>query len=273
MWQLLLAIEYEDFELSQDHSNLIKSQVGQLLDNTTPADSGPVLITSSQGNAAWHNERRARVTASNAKTIFACASEDRFENLVNQQLWGKPVQTAAMLHGCHNEIVAWEDFQMAIANEITGFQVAETELWINRQYPGIGASPDGLLFDPVSNTKGVLEIKCPISIKHIDPKCCDVFLTGKKFTSFCLKRDKTNTLKLKTNHPYYFQMQIQMAMCEMQWGYFVVWTPFGLHHEKVTYNATLVDQMIPKLREFHQRYLCPEYFLMRLPRRLPLLKL
>ncbi|KAK2178530.1 hypothetical protein NP493_540g02016 [Ridgeia piscesae] len=61
-------------------------------------------------------------------------------------------------------------------------------------------------------------------------------------------------------------MQIQMAMCEMQWGYFVVWTPFGLHHEKVTYNAALVDQMIPQLREFHQMYLCPEYFLMRLPR-------
>ena len=59
----------------------------------------------------------------------------------------------------------------------------------------------------------------------------------------------------------------------MQWGYFVVWTPFGLHHEKVTHNATLVDPMIPKLREFHQMYSCPEYFLMRLPRRLPLVKL
>ena len=92
----------------------------------------------------------------NAKTIFSCASEDGFENLVNQQLWAKPVQTAAMLHGCHNEIVAREDFQTAIVNEITGFLVAETGMWINRQYPGIGASPDGILFYPVSNTKGVL---------------------------------------------------------------------------------------------------------------------
>ena len=39
MLQLLLAIEYEDFELSQDHSNLIKYQV----DNITSADSRPVL--------------------------------------------------------------------------------------------------------------------------------------------------------------------------------------------------------------------------------------
>ena len=61
MWQLLLAIEYEDFELSQDHSNLNKYQVRQLLDNITSADSGPVLITSSQGHAAGHNERRARI--------------------------------------------------------------------------------------------------------------------------------------------------------------------------------------------------------------------
>ena len=125
-----MAIEYEDFELSQDHSNLIKSQVGQLLANITPADCGPVLITSSQGHAAGHNERGARVTASNAKTIFACASEDRFENLVNQLLWGQPEQTAAMLHGCRNEIMAREDFQTA--NEITGFQVVETGMWISK---------------------------------------------------------------------------------------------------------------------------------------------
>jgi len=193
-----------------------------LLDNITPAESGPVLITSSQGNTTSHRERWVRVTASTTKILFACASQEGFTNLVNQQLRGKPVQTVALLYGCDIYIMAQEAFHSVIEKEIAGFQVAETGMWINRQYPGIGASPDGLLFYPVSNTKGVLEIKCPMSIKNIDPKKVDKFLTGKKLASFCLKRDRSNIQKLKTNHPYYFQMQIQMSMCEMQWGYFVV---------------------------------------------------
>ena len=84
--------------------------------------------------------------------MFACASEEGFANLVNQQLWGKPVQTVALLYGCDNYIMAQEAFHSVVEKEITGFQVAETVVWIKRQYPGIGDSPDGLLFDPVSNT-------------------------------------------------------------------------------------------------------------------------
>jgi len=108
------------------------------------------------------------VTALTAKAIFACASDNRFANLVNQQLLGKPAQTVAMLHGCDNETMAREAFPSVIEKEVRGFQVAETGMWINRQFPGIGASTDGLLFGPVLNTKGDLEIKCHISSKHID---------------------------------------------------------------------------------------------------------
>ena len=274
MLQLLLTIEYDDFVLSPEHREVIKCQVDQMLTHMTPSVSGPVKVTSSQGNTTWHNERRVRVTASNAKTIYCCKSEGRFHSLVNEQLWGKPVQTAAMLHGTVSEVLAREAFRSKIDEEIAGFQVADTGMWINRRYPGTGASPDGILFDPISGTKGVLEIKCPISLKGIDPNKFDEILSGKQLGAFCLKRDQTaGVLKLKPNHPYYYQIQLQMAMCEMQWGYFVVWTPCGLHYEKVTYDVKLVDEMLPKLTEFHRRYLCPEYFLMRLPRRLTLMKL
>ena len=274
MWQMLLLIEYKDFVLSDEHRYIIQTQVDQMLTNITPDVHGPVMITHNQGDASWHNERRVRVTASNAKSVYACNSEGRYRNLVNAQLWGKPVQTAAMLHGNVNEVLARESFQVKIMKEIAGFQVAETGMWINGRYPGMGASPDGILFDPISDTKGVLEIKCPMSLKAIDPNKFDECLTVKQLGAFCLKRDETDgTLKLKTNHPYYYQMQLQMAMCELQWGYFDVWTPHGVHYESVVYDVKLVDDILPKLREFHRRYLCPEYFLMRLPRRLTLMKL
>ena len=44
-------------------------------------------------------------------------------------------------------------------------------MWINGQYPGVGASPDGLLFDPHNSSHGILEIKCPMSLKSVTP--CD----------------------------------------------------------------------------------------------------
>ena len=72
MWPTLLLIEYEDFELSPSHREIIQGQVTQLLENVTPAASGLVLITGSQGTSAWANERRVRVTASNAKNVCLC---------------------------------------------------------------------------------------------------------------------------------------------------------------------------------------------------------
>ena len=271
MWQTLLFIEYDDFELSPSHREVIQGQVTQLLENVTPAASGPVLITGSQGTSVWANERRVRVTASNAKNVCVCATEHRLQTLVNDQLWGERVQTATMLYGTKHEALARDTFDIQIQSEIVGFQVAETGMWVNRRYPGIGASPDGVLYDPLTCSEGVLEIKCPHSLQTVDPNKFDELLTGKRLAAFYLKRDDTVTLK-KT-HQYYYQIQLQMAVCEMQWGYFVVWTPCGLFYEKITYDSTLIAHMIPKLTDYHREHLCPEYFLMRLPRRLPLLKL
>ena len=176
------------------------------------------------------------------------------------------MQTSTMLY----EALARDTFQIQIQSEIVGFQVAETGMWVNR-CPGIGVSPDGVLYDPLTCSEGVLEIKCPHSLHTVDPNKFDELLTGKRLAAFYLKRD--DTVKLKKTPQYYYQIQLQMAVCEMPWGYFVVWTPCGQFYEKITYDSTLIAHMIPKLTEYHREHLCPKYFLMRLPRRpLPLLK-
>ena len=50
-----------------------------------------------------------------------------------------------------------------------GLKCVETGMWINGQYPGVGASPDGLLFDPHTSSHGSLKIKCPMSLKSVAP--------------------------------------------------------------------------------------------------------
>ena len=42
------------------------------------------------------------------------------------------------------------------------FEVFESGLWVNNNYPGLGVSPGGLVVDPFAEPPfGLLEIKCP----------------------------------------------------------------------------------------------------------------
>lgn len=81
----------------------------------------------------------------------------------------------------------------------------------------MAASPDGLI-----DNDGIVEIKCPASIKDMTPKKA---FDNKKlsFMSF-----KDGMLKLKTTHNYYFQVQGQLEISERTYCYFVVWTPKGM---------------------------------------------
>lgn len=81
----------------------------------------------------------------------------------------------------------------------------------------MAASPDGLI-----DKDGIVEIKCPASIKDMTPE--EAF-ENKKLNFMSLKN---GILKLKTTHNYYFQVQGQLEISERNYCYFVVWTPKGI---------------------------------------------
>ena len=124
-----------------------------------------------------------------------------------------------------------------------------------------------LLFDAHTNSWGVLEIKCPKSLQSVAPCEFADHLSAKQVKAFCLQKTPNGQF-LKTNHAYYYQMQLQMGVCEVQWGYFVVWTPLGIHCEQIVFDATFCSAIVAKLTHFHVHYLLPDFFLMKLPRRL-----
>ena len=94
--ETMLPIIYEDFILTEIEANLLKEQVNSMCSQLTPPSLAPVLITSEQGSARWKNERRVRVTLSNAKAICVAKSDERRGILVRGQLWGATVSTLAM---------------------------------------------------------------------------------------------------------------------------------------------------------------------------------
>ena len=86
-----------------------------------------------------------------------------------------------------------------------------------------------------------------------------------------LSDSTSNTLKLKEKHNYMFQIQGQMAILNMQWVDFVVWTKSGISYQRIPFNSVFWnDNMLPKLHAFYLYGIVPELFSERLKRGLNL---
>ena len=138
-------------------------------------------------------------------------------------------------------------------------------MWINPKYPGIGASPDALVFDPIHNSSGLLEIKCPKILKKLKPT--EIYRLSKQHLSYFCCTLEGDTLKLKRSHEYYVQIQTEMAITERCWCDFMIWTPLDFHVERIFYDPDFIKPLLQKAVNFHRNILAPEYFEMRAPRR------
>lgn len=101
--------------------------------------------------------------------------------------------------------------------------VFDPELVVNLAYPYFGASPDGKVLDKsVSETFGLIEIKCPYKYRNATPD------EASRNQDFCLEKHN-NILQLKRNHAYYQQVQCQLVICGQTWCDFIVYTSQGIH--------------------------------------------
>jgi len=98
-----------------------------------------------------------------------------------------------------------------------GVNIQSCGLFVHRKLTFLAASPDGLI-----DNDGIVEIKCPASIKDMTPE--EAF-ENKKLNFMSLI---DGNLKFKTTHSYYFQVQEQLEISERNYCYFVVWTPTGI---------------------------------------------
>ena len=113
----------------------------------------------------------------------------------------KSFQSAAMREGLMKEPLAAKKYS-SIRNDITN--IAPVGVVISPWCPWIAASPGRKIYDPTRTPKfGLLEIKCPkaSSVSQLN----------------YLSKDATETVKLKTNHNYFYQVQTQMAVCGLLW--------------------------------------------------------
>ena len=93
----------------------------------------------------------------------------------------------------------------------SGFLICKSQSYL-------GASPDGVVYDPtdVHQPFGFLEVKCPYSNRNDTPK--QAFASS----GFCciLEQDEVT---LRRTHPYFAQVQGQMAVGKRPWCDFVIY--------------------------------------------------
>ncbi|KAF0310096.1 hypothetical protein FJT64_018847 [Amphibalanus amphitrite] len=83
--------------------------------------------------------------------------------------------------------------------------------------------------------------------------------------SFCLDR----AMKLRRGHPYYGQVQAQMACCGARFCDFFVWTPHESECDRIAFDPDFWQQKIGPVREFFLECLLPEMVDPRKARGLP----
>ena len=280
MWSETLQPEYsyQDFVIDSTYAASLRTMVANFKSNIMEEieplagnrNSVQIPGTEQQTDSeSWHMERRFRITASTAQRVYSFGRrlnsnvKPKWEKFINKKLWCNDsfVPTADMAYGISEEGTARQRY-----SETMNVVVRESGLWVNKKYPHLGASPDGLLEDG-----GIIEIKClKILRERSVGDLIKTHTTVPNIGQQCFFVDDGKLL-LRRNHPYYYQIQLQLMVTEALYCDFVLHSPLGSPSiERITPDNTpdnnLIDSISDYTREFWERVLIPEYFLMRIPR-------
>ena len=117
-------------------------------------------------------------------------------------------------------------------------------LVINTQYPHLGASPDGVTMCECCG-KGVVE---PYSA--IDFTLQESALDYLQYAA--------ESIRLKKEHSYFYQVQTQIFLCQAQFAHFAVWALKGIHIERIEPCVEFFLGVMAKVQPFYLRVILPE---------------
>lgn len=173
-------------------------------------------------------KRTGRLTASRVGAALGVnpwqKPDDLIRAMVREYHGAEPefVSNIATRYGHQHEPLAVLDYMSE-----TGRMVEEAGFYTHPEHDWLGASPDGFV-----GTDGLLEIKCPFSLRN-----------GGEFKS------------LAEQPHYYAQVQVQMACTGRKWTDFYQWSPHGTKTERVEFDEEWWLNHLPQMLEFYHRYI------------------
>ena len=246
----LLSKEDMEVKVSEFRAKLVVTEEdARKIENETKAQ---------RNSPKWFKARQYRITALRFGLVKRLKIASSPTNLVLQILGVKTFKpTTAMQWGIeHEEIALQEYMKHQHSHDHSGLFVCASGVHISTTHPFLGASPDGCVYDPHADEPyGFLEIKCPYSQREKMPvEACSS-------ATFCCRLQEGGMERptLKLNHPYYAQIQGQMAIGGRKWCDFVVYTLKGISVERIPFDLSYWEKiLLPKLEEFWYKCVAPE---------------
>ncbi len=159
--------------------------------------------------------------------------------------------------GCKHEKKVRQVYTKKMLENHRDFSVSDSGLMINPKWPFLGASPDGVVNCYCCN-RGVVEIKCPYCHRNYD------IVESTIDKKFCLKKNECGICYLDMTHSYYYKVQTQINICEVDYCNFVVCTfPEGqcelhIHIERINTDDEFWSVCVEKSSEFFKVCILPE---------------
>ena len=198
----------------------------------------------------WYEQRAGRVTTSNLRRVLQTDLSKPSVSLVKTICYPESTKfySKACDYGLTHEADALRIYKDSMQATHAFFELKKCGLVLDSENPFIGASPDGIISCSCCG-KGVVEVKFPFSCRDKS------FDEAVKHREFCLEED---TFLLKQDHPYYFQVQLQMKLCQAKFCDFVVWGKDGALKQRVDYNAECINDALKQVKDFVKMCLLPE---------------
>ncbi|CAG2197425.1 unnamed protein product [Mytilus edulis] len=242
-----------------------------LNDMVITMDTSKQLELSTRGqhiNINWINARSKLLTASVFGDVCKRITDKPdclIRRILNYDVSQQNLKVKSLEWGRLKERVAVKEYQINHLKTCQNVTVENKGLLVNPNYPYLGASIDSFVSCQVCGC-GIVEMKCPYGSdkdeppwRKRQPQQCAVDV------KFCCELEN-GRLKLKGNHKYMFQVQGQMALYEVPWVDFVVWTTKGISVERISFDEALWKDMLFKLNSFYLNSIIPEFFSCRVKR-------
>lgn len=202
----------------------------------------------------WEKLRVGRITGSTFKAVCRTNLKKPAKSTVMKICYPEKTrfESKATKYGNDMEPTARKMFVENMKNKHDNFTCVETGLKIDPLCNFFAVSPDGMCTCDCCGTY-LVEIKCPFSMSSA--QCTIQDLLNLK-DPYILKEN--DSYKINQNHPYFYQLQIQMAVCGVQFCYFYVWCPKLQISLKIPFDQTFWQENSVKAFRFATTVIVPE---------------
>ena len=200
----------------------------------------------------WYYYRRGVITATLTHKLSKtppppCSDKIKF-SITKSKYPSTQLFYPAIVYGRENENRAIQEFLKYFKKFHHDVKISNQGLMLHKIYKFIGGSVDGIITCSCCRP-AVLEIKCPYSIRDGNPE--------KKGFNDLPYLDQN--MKLKTTHPYFFQIQSYLAIYEMEIAYLCIWTDgaAGIRVINVEFDPNFWGLLCKKLIDYYFEVYAP----------------